>query len=82
MTKFGHEILTSEFPDDDGSVDQEFYQLDVVSLARLQRERLTEIAAEYLEDAVEASGYKDAKNILKRIALQKHEEFCLKHSFS
>ena len=52
---------------DDGSVDQEFYQLDFASLARLQRDRLSEIASEYLEDAVEASGYKDAKNVIDYI---------------
>ena len=51
----------------DGSVDQEFYELDMEGLARLHRERLSDIAAEYLEDAVEASGFKDAKNVIDYI---------------
>ena len=54
---------------DDGSVDQEFYELNADSLAYLHksRETLYEMANDYLEIAVEASGYKDAKEVLNYI---------------
>ena len=53
----------------DGSTDQEFYQLDLHSLAHLQkhREQLFTMAEDYLELAVEASEYKDAKQVIDYI---------------
>jgi len=51
----------------DGSVDQEFYELNLVELARIQREKLFEQSQEYLEEAVELSGYKDAKEVIDHI---------------
>lgn len=52
---------------DDNSSDQEFTYLSHDMLAKLQSKRFTEIASDYLEQAVEASGYKDAKEILSYI---------------
>ena len=51
----------------DGSVDQEFYELNIVELARIQREKLFEQSQDYLEQAVEVSGYKDAKEVIEYI---------------
>jgi len=54
---------------DDGSTDQEFYQLDMHSLAHLQkhRDQLFTMAQDYLDQAVETSGYKDAKEVIDYI---------------
>jgi hypothetical protein len=52
---------------DDGSSDQEFTNLSNEMLVKMQSKRLTEIASDYMEQAVEASGYKDAKEILSYI---------------
>lgn len=52
---------------DDGSSDQEFTHLSPQMLVKMQSKQLTEIASDYLEQAVEASGYKDAKEILSYI---------------
>jgi hypothetical protein len=51
----------------DGSVDQEFYELNIVELARMQREKLLDQSQDYLEQAVELSGYKDAKEVIEHI---------------
>jgi hypothetical protein len=51
----------------DGSVDQEFYELNIVELARIQREKLFNQSQDYLEQAVELSGYKDAKEVIDHI---------------
>ncbi len=51
----------------DGSTDQEFYELNLVELARIQRVKLFEQSQEYLEEAVELSGYKDAKEVIDHI---------------
>jgi hypothetical protein len=48
-------------------VDQEFYELNIVELARLQREKLSNQSQDYLEQAVELSGYKDAKEVIEYI---------------
>jgi hypothetical protein len=58
---------------DDGSTDQEFYELNAHSLAALQknRETLYDMANDYLELAVEASDCRDAKEVLSRFVLQK-----------
>lgn len=52
---------------DDGSSDQEFTQLSTNMLVKMQSKRLSEIASDYLEEAVEASGYKDAKLVIDHI---------------
>ncbi len=52
---------------DDGSSDQEFAELSNEMLIKMQSKRLTEIATDYLEQAVEASGYKDAKMVIDHI---------------
>ena len=52
---------------DDGSTDQEFYELNLVELARIQREKLFEQSQDYLEQAVEMSGYEDAKMVIDYI---------------
>ncbi len=52
---------------DDGSSDQEFAELSNEMLIKMQSKRLTEIASDYLEQAVEASGYKDAKMVIDHI---------------
>ncbi len=54
---------------EDGSVDQEFAELDIRSLANLQKnkEQMIQMANDYLEEAVEASGYRDAKELLSYI---------------
>ena len=51
----------------DGSVDQEFYELNIVELARLQREKYLNQSQEYVEQAVEISGYKDAIEVIDHI---------------
>jgi hypothetical protein len=51
----------------DGSVDQEFYELNIVELARMQREKLLDQSQDYLEQAVELSGYRDAKEVIAHI---------------
>jgi hypothetical protein len=51
----------------DGSTDQEFYQCNPVELARIQREDLFNQSQDYLEQAVELSGYKDAKEVIAHI---------------
>lgn len=51
----------------DGSTDQEFYELNIVELARIQREKLFNQSQDYLEQAVELSGYKDAKEVIDHI---------------
>lgn len=51
----------------DGSTDQEFYELNIVELARMQREKLLDQSQDYLEQAVELSGYKDAKEVIDHI---------------
>lgn len=51
----------------DGSVDDEFYQLNVVELAKMQRAKYFEQSQDYLEQAVELSGYKDAKEVIDHI---------------
>jgi hypothetical protein len=52
---------------DDGSSDQEFTQLSNNMLVKMQSKRLSEIASDYLEEAVEASGYRDAKIVIDHI---------------
>ena len=52
---------------DDNSSDQEFTHLSNEMLVKMQSKRLTEIASDYLEQAVEASGYKDAKLVIEHI---------------
>ena len=51
----------------DGSTDQEFYELNIVELAKMQREKLSQQSQDYLEQAVELSGYKDAKEVIAYI---------------
>ena len=53
----------------DGSADQEFYECNISELARLQKERETLFnqSQDYLEQAVEISGYKDAKKVIDYI---------------
>jgi hypothetical protein len=51
----------------DGSVDQEFYELNIVELAKIQRERYTNQSQDYVEQAVEISGYKDAIEVIDYI---------------
>lgn len=52
---------------DDGSSDQEFTELSNEMLIKMQSKRLQEIASDYLEQAVEASGYRDAKLVIDHI---------------
>jgi hypothetical protein len=51
----------------DGSVDQEFYEINIVELAKLQREKYLDQAQDYVEQAVEISGYKDAIEVIDHI---------------
>jgi hypothetical protein len=51
----------------DGSVDQEFYELNIVELAKLQREKYVNQSQDYVEQAVEISGYKDAIEVIDYI---------------
>ena len=52
---------------DDNSSDQEFTYLSNEILIKMQSKKLSEIASDYLEQAVEASGYRDAKEVLAYI---------------
>ena len=52
---------------DDNSSDQEFTHLSNEMLIKMQSKKLSEITSDYLEQAVEASGYRDAKEILAYI---------------
>ena len=52
---------------DDGSVDQEFYEMNIVELAKLQREKYLNQSQDYVEQAVEISGYKDAIEVIDHI---------------
>jgi hypothetical protein len=52
---------------DDGSSDQEFTHLSNEMLVKMQAKKLNEIASDYLDQAVEASGYKDAKQVIDYI---------------
>ena len=52
---------------DDGSSDQEFTHLSNEMLVKMQSKKLNEIASDYLDQAVEASGYKDAKQVIDYI---------------
>jgi hypothetical protein len=52
---------------DDNSSDQEFTPLSNEMLIKMQSKRLQEIASDYLEQAVEASGYRDAKEVINYI---------------
>lgn len=55
---------------DDGSSDQEFTHLSNEMLVKMQSKRLSglsEIASDYLDQAVEASGYIDAKQVIDYI---------------
>jgi hypothetical protein len=51
----------------DGSVDQEFYELNIVELAKMQREKYLNQSQDYVEQAVEISGYKDAIEVIDYI---------------
>jgi len=51
----------------DGSTDQEFYELNIVELAKMQREKYLNQSQEYVEQAVEISGYKDAIEVIDHI---------------
>jgi hypothetical protein len=51
----------------DGSADQEFYELNIVELAKLQREKYLNQSQDYVEQAVEISGYKDAIEVIDYI---------------
>ena len=51
----------------DGSTDQEFYELNIVELAKMQREKYLNQSQDYLEQAVEISGYKDAIEVIDYI---------------
>jgi hypothetical protein len=52
---------------EDGSTDQEFYQLNIVELAKMQREKYLNQSQDYVEQAVEISGYKDAIEVIDYI---------------
>jgi hypothetical protein len=52
---------------DDGSSDQEFTHLSNEMLVKMQAKKLSEIASDYLDQAVEASDYKDAKQVIDYI---------------
>ena len=51
----------------DGSTDQEFYEMNIVELAKMQREKYLNQSQDYLEQAVEISGYKDAIEVIDYI---------------
>jgi hypothetical protein len=51
----------------DGSADQEFYELNIVELAKLQREKYLNQSQDYVEQAVKISGYKDAIEVIDYI---------------
>ena len=52
---------------DDNSSDQEFTHLSNEMLVKMQSKQLSEIASDYLDQAVEASGYRDAKEVINYI---------------
>jgi len=52
---------------DDNSSDQEFTHLSNEMLVKMHARQLQEIASDYLDQAVEASGYKDAKEVIDYI---------------
>ena len=52
---------------DDGSSDREFTPLSNEMLVKMQQKQLSEIASDYLEQAVEASGYKQAIEVINYI---------------
>jgi hypothetical protein len=52
---------------EDGSSDQEFTPLSTEMLVKIQSKQLQEIASDYLDQAVEASGYRDAKQVIDYI---------------
>ena len=52
---------------DDNSSDQEFTHLSNEMLVKMQSKQLSEIASDYLDQAVEASGYRDAKQVIDYI---------------
>jgi hypothetical protein len=52
---------------DDGSSDQEFTHLSNEMLVKMHARQLQEIASDYLDQAVEASGYRDAKEVIDYI---------------
>jgi hypothetical protein len=52
---------------DDNSSDQEFTELTPNMMVQMHARKLTEISSDYVEQAVEASGYRDAKEILSYI---------------
>jgi hypothetical protein len=51
----------------DGSSDQKFTHLSNEMLVKMQSKKLSEIASDYLDQAVEASGYRDAKQVIDYI---------------
>jgi hypothetical protein len=52
---------------DDGSSDREFTHLSNEMLVKMQSKQLSEIASDYLDQAVEASGYRDANAVINHI---------------
>jgi hypothetical protein len=52
---------------DDNSSDQEFTHLSNEMLVKMHSRQLQEIASDYLDQAVEASGYRDAKQVIDYI---------------
>ena len=52
---------------EDGSSDQEFTHLSNEMLVKMHAKQLSEIASDYLDQAVEASGYRDAKEVIDYI---------------
>ena len=52
---------------DDGSSDQEFTHLSNEMLVKMHARQLQEIGSDYLDQAVEASGYRDAKEVIDYI---------------
>ena len=52
---------------EDGSSDQEFTYLSTEMLVKMHSRKLQEIASDYLDQAVEASGYRDAKQVIDYI---------------
>ena len=52
---------------EDGSSDQEFTYLSAEMLVKMHSRQLSEIASDYLDQAVEASGYRDAKEVIDYI---------------
>jgi hypothetical protein len=52
---------------DDGSSDQEWANLTPNMLVQMHSRKLNEIASDYIDQAVEASGYRDAKEVIDYI---------------